>query len=186
MSPTVLEDVREGRHGLQIVNLPDARRDVTAENFDEKVKAVQGAFIILIGHNDNGNFVFVNGSKRDISDLANTCGASGKLCIFIACRSQESILAGAALGLRHEVTFAEGTEIAKTVMAVLTRNAATGMSAEELTNYLRQTERKAHFRYQTKYLIFKGCGAALGLMVIALVSYGFDDCKGKATPCRGR
>ena len=183
ISPIVTKELREAQDGLGRLGIGDPRRDVTSENFDTEVKSVPGAFVILVGHNENGEFVFVNGSRRGLADLANGCRAAQRFCIFVSCRSQEFLSASGAIGLKHEVSFNEGIYIARQLTAAIDSEATKELSATNVASKLRDIEKKAHFRFQTRYLILKGCGTAVGLMVIALVLYELDDCKGKAAPC---
>src|SRR5207249_10501973 len=143
-------------------------------------------YVLIVGHNQEGRFAFLNGSDKALDDLANDCAASGKICIFISCRSRKYIHAGVAYGLSSELTFPQAFYITKAVQDFLISRKSQSTSPAVLYSHLQQTEAEATFKFQTRYLILKGCGAATGLIVLAIVvaDLSDDDCKRPGIPCK--
>src|SRR5436309_3503276 len=94
ISAQTREEIQQVKTSLKVNGLQDAHRELTADNFGDVLKRTTAAYVLIVGHNQEGRFAFLNGSDKALDDLANDCAASGKICIFISCRSRKYIHAG--------------------------------------------------------------------------------------------
>ncbi|MDP4021012.1 hypothetical protein Q8W71_00105 [Methylobacterium sp. NEAU 140] len=62
---------------------------------------------VVIGHNENGRFVVPPGRTLPLTDMADACGAVGKICVFFSCESDKVV----KNGVRREITFLEAGEL---------------------------------------------------------------------------
>jgi hypothetical protein len=167
-------EIAEVKARLSSLGIADANREMTADSFEETIKKSPSDFIILVGHNYEGQFAFLDGHGEDLADLANSCAKSGKICIFVTCRSKEWIPPADAHGVSYEITYNEGIYMASEIAAFLGRQAKGATSAKAVDSYIEGLERHAHFKFQVKYMILKGCAGAVALVILAIIVGNLD------------
>ncbi len=181
------DELRDVREKLKAVNRNDGDRGVNADNFEKFLGSTKESFVVVVGHNERGTFKFLDGSGEGIGDLANACAAAGKLCVFVSCQSRSHLDNTGALGLSREVTFVQGIYIAKKVSEFINSRTEKATTPEVLASRLSRVELVSHLKHRVTYLIFKGCGSILGVVVVAIIIQALeDDCDGGKKPCPQR
>jgi len=150
----------------------DVSREITSATLDAVAAYGNEPYVALVGHNDDGQFVFLDGSREDIADLASTFTLHGKVPIFISC-SAAAHVAGRAPATTRDLTIAEALAIEADLRDFMTT--AKRFSTGDLYAHLRSAEQRAKFRYKTRYLLMKGCAAVGGAIVLAILIQALCD-----------
>jgi hypothetical protein len=136
--------------------------------------------LVFVGHNEKGEFRFLNGYSTGISELANACRGAGKVCIFLSCNSLAYAPDGSSVGVPSALSFAESLKILEAIDSQLRARRATGgekVSLEEMTRWLSDVTLEADRRVKITSVAFKGCGAASSLIVLSLLIEALDEDK---------
>ena len=160
-----------------------AHDGLSASKFKENIQSgTKEGIVIVVGHNEDGLFRFIDGSSDDLADLANICSAAGQLCVFVSCNAYSHLLGSNSVGLDREIGFAQSVDLAQSIVRFLSAHQDTGTSAEEIQNFVRGIKRDEKKVYETKLIAFEGCGEVEGRVVIAVYVHAIPpSCKeGKA------
>lgn len=111
----------------------DIRRSTMLKRY---IRQSDDQFISIIGHNEDGAIVFPDGSKVDLSQVADDCLSYGKVCIFLSCGS-EKYVGGGALSLSNKLTYRDAIEISNSLSAYLEAASAGQSSASAITRDFR-------------------------------------------------
>ncbi len=78
------------------------------DDFSSQVRNGSG-LLILVGHNENGDFKFASGESVPLSELADTAHRANRLVVFLTCKVSSSI---DAPGTRLKTTFKDAFALA--------------------------------------------------------------------------
>ncbi len=167
-----VEEIRDVAARLQQMSLA-AGSDWNGDNFEARLKQSKASYIILVGHNDGGNFIFTNGSNLLLADMVVTASDQKKRLIVLSCRAKNYVPKGTP-ATSGEISYPEALVIAgKLSKFIEGRNGATSLS--EINSQLTPIEGQATQHFRWKYIIVAGCKAAVSGVAIALLVYALSD-----------
>ena len=150
---------------------PDSLADTSIE---ARIKADPSAFVIVVGHNDKGQFRFANGTETTIDSMAQAA-RPGQRLIFISCEAAKHLTQSNAVGVRRELTYPEAFQIAKNIETFIAAIPA-GLSLDAVKQRLESTESSMGLKYQVKYFLMKAACTGGTLIVVALLITLLDPC----------
>jgi len=167
-----VEEIRDIAGRLQQMSLA-AASDWNRDNFEARLKQSKASYIILVGHNDGGNFIFNNGSNLLLADMVVTASEQKKRLIVLSCRAKNYVPKGTP-ATSGEISYPEALVIADKVSKFIeSRNGDTSLS--EINSQLTPIEDQATQHFKWKYIIVAGCKAAVSGVAIALLVYALSD-----------
>jgi hypothetical protein len=104
-------DVSETKSNLAMLKTfgrSDSDRSLGKANFTKMLDQSPESYIVLVGHNEGGQFHFLDGSTMDMEDIADECAKRHKVSVLISCKSQRDKVVGST----RDLTFAEAFCIA--------------------------------------------------------------------------
>ncbi len=165
-------------HLLHEFDRRDADRDTTAATFEQKVQKASGSFVMVVGHNSNGRFIFLDGSSEGISELAEMAAKHEKRAVFLSCRSRQHIKRSPAVGLSLDVEAKRALDLAKDIDKFLKGREGRPVTLVEMHSFLNSAELKAERRHKVVFVAKRGCHIASGLVVVGIVVCLIsDDCE---------
>lgn len=126
-------------------------------DFRRYLKDERGKFLLIAGHNENGEFVFLGGNKVSLPLLGEDCARAVKVCIFISCKSNDHLKDG-AIGVSRNLTLAEGVYVTTKIRRWLVDHPE--VSIVQVAAFTRSVELRAYFRYHVSYFAMAACAAA--------------------------
>lgn len=173
MSVTEKAEIESAKRFFVRSSLVENKSVRSPEAFNKYLNESPSQNIIVVGHNENGHFSFLDGTSSKISTLSEDCAQARKTCIFISCRSKDYVAAG-SIGVKRELTLEEGIYIAEKIHDWLKGHTAQ-ITDIELTKFISETQTKAHFKYHVAYIAMNGCGAAAGGTVLYIFVQGVRE-----------
>lgn len=73
------------RSGHNSTPLEKDTRKSFADMIGIHLKQPKENIIVLIGHNERGDFIFRDGSREGISSIVEACAIAAKICVFLSC-----------------------------------------------------------------------------------------------------
>ncbi len=146
---------------------PDADGSViNSSDFSAYLSTQKDDNIIIVGHNKDGRFAFLDGTSSKISDMVEDCAKNNKNCIFISCRSNDFVKLG-MVGVKRDLTLEEGLYIANKLdnWIKIQQNA---IGIDEISSYVKNVETTAHLKYHSSYIIMTGCAGAATVVYISV------------------
>jgi hypothetical protein len=133
------------------LNGSNVKKLESLQNLVEQVRDAQGQYVIIVGHNDEGRLIFVNGDSVELIELQNSISSYNKIPIFLSCRSQK--YSNNIIGISNDITYDEAYETSKKLSAYLEENSANWktLSQEEIAEKLKDL----HFDYKLDIKIKK-------------------------------
>lgn len=147
--------------------------EITAKTFDEFLQKTDATWVAIIGHNEGGEFRFLDGSTEHIALLERSCSLRGKLCIFISCNSRDYIETDSRLGMSRELTLKEGLYVAHRLNSIIGASTSQ-LSIVDVANQVARVSRNANIRFHVAYLALKGCGAMGTSIAVGLVIHSAE------------
>jgi hypothetical protein len=141
------------------MNLRGMSESERTAGFADFLKHQPQDFVVMVGHNWNGEFVFRNGDHLSLVLMSKTCTALLKKCIFVSCRSKDYITDG-SVGVSRDLKMNEGIWIGSRI-ATWIDSQREPVALADLKIVFSKMERDAHIRYHASYIVFSGCGAAV-------------------------
>jgi prepilin-type processing-associated H-X9-DG protein len=126
------------------------------------------ANVIVVGHNDKGNFVFLDGSRTHLWSLTEECEKARKNCIFVSCRSS-SVLERGVVGVKRDLTLEEGIYIADRLQAWLKEQKGS-VTVEQMAAQMSSIETKAYLKYHVSFIVMKSCLPGAGVVLYIYVA----------------
>lgn len=125
--------------------------------FQALLKNTSDTFVIVAGHNENGEFFFYGGKSAALPLLAEDCARAAKVCIFVSCRSSDHLKDG-SVGISRNLTYTEGVYVATKIRRWLTTRPEASIA--DVAAYARSVELQANFRFNVSYFAMAACAAA--------------------------
>lgn len=149
------------------------------EGFNKFVSETPANFIVVIGHNEDGGFIFPDDIAVGLSDMAKICKDNGKRIIILSCKSNRFVTDESALTIDSFITYDEAVNIASRLQAHFASLSLGSKVSNRDVNKLIASMQKGE-RVRTKgYYIVKGLGAggaAIGtIWIIEKASEAFAD-----------
>ena len=152
-------------------NRPD---DLSDKSVEARIKADPASFVIVVGHNEKGEFRFADGTQTTIDVMAQSARPDQRL-IFISCEAAEHLTQPNAVGARRDLTYPEAFQIAKSIETYIAGIPA-GLSLDAVKQRLESTEASIGVRYQVKYFLMKAaCFGGTAIAVALLITLA-DPC----------
>jgi 6-phosphogluconolactonase len=115
----VSEPVEEELRRVHLAVRDEERRSISATTFDQKLKETRGFYVAMVGHNEAGQFRFLDGSSKPLLELARSCESLGRMCIFLSCRSEQYLRSeSSAIGVAQDLTFVQAITILRDIEAI--------------------------------------------------------------------
>lgn len=126
-------------------------------------------YVIFVGHNEEGTFKFADGTSMSLSDMTEIATRAQKIPIFISCGAKSYV--SEAIGVHRELGVSEAIAATKVVVSFV--KSRDRVSAQQIQEHLSDFNHK----YRVAYVVQRGCHAATGLLVVAIIVYllGDDD-----------
>ncbi len=167
-----VEEIKDVADRLKQMSLT-AASDWNGDNFEARVGESKASYIILVGHNDGGDFIFNNGSHLLLADMVVKASDQKKRLIVLSCRAKNYVPKGSPATSR-EISYPEALFIADKLSKFIEgRSGATSLS--EINSQLTPIEEHASQHFMWKYIIVAGCKAAASGVAIALLIYFLSD-----------
>ena len=126
--------------------------------FDKFLRSTTEKYVIIAGHNENGQFMFFGGEGESLPTLGEDCAKIEKICIFISCKSKDYLKDG-SVGVRRDLTLAEGVWIVNEIQRWLSEQQH-DVSLNQVAAYIRTVEAQALVKYHVSYFAIGACTAA--------------------------
>jgi hypothetical protein len=156
-------------------------RDLNSKNFRAAITNSQSSFILIVGHNDNGFFRFLDGSYIPLDFLVMASKPDQRM-IIVSCKAEAMLsneAAPKAAATRNDLTYAQAFEIAKTIQRYLA-SAGPRVSLQMVRQALQSAESEIAFEYNVRTIVKQVAFATGATIVIAIVISGpclsKDDC----------
>jgi hypothetical protein len=151
--------------------------DLNSTNVRRAIRFSRSSFILIVGHNDQGSFRFLDGSSVQLDDFVDATRPDQRM-IIVSCSAKAMLsnqAAHKAAATQDDLTYPQAFEIAKAIQEYLA-SAGPQVSLEMVRQALQRAESKSAFNYRMG--IFVRQVAVLGgvTMVIALVISGGIPC----------
>lgn len=148
--------------------------DLSGKSVESRIKADTSSFVIVVGHNDKGQFRFADGTETTIDSMAQAARPDQRL-IFISCEAARHLTQPNAVGARRELTYPEAFQIAKNIETYIAGIPA-GLSLDAVKQRLESTETNIGVKYQVKYFLMKAACFGGTVIVVALLITLLDPC----------
>lgn len=79
------------------------------------IEQSESKVVVIIGHNENGFILLLNGEKIAFSEIKQQCVAFQKYCIFLSCSSNKWLDDNRAIGVKRDLSYDDALEIARDV-----------------------------------------------------------------------
>lgn len=150
-----------------LADLEIKKAEVGAVALRKELERSEAAYALFVGHNESGKFKFLDGTSMSLADIAEHATVTQKIPIFISCGAKSYV--SKAVGVHRELGVSEALAATKEVMAFIQRHET--VSPEQIQEHLTKFNQK----YRVAYIVQKGCHAATGLLVVAIIIYLLDD-----------
>jgi hypothetical protein len=137
------------------------------DGFSAYLHTVKSRYVILVGHNVDGQFAFLTGDLEDITMLEKACEQAAKKCIFVSCRSTDYLTSGTSIGVERDLTLKEGIDLAETLRAFISAHVPS-ITDVQIAGYLHKISLKSHLKYHVTYMALTGCSTIAGSVVLAI------------------
>jgi len=109
-NPTALE--LKGMSEFDSVWRDEAIRVSSFAHFEESLATGREFGVtIVVGHNEDGRFRFLDGSVTNLSELETSCARKGSPCVFLSCSSSEHL--HSSPGVPRAITFEEAAFVSQ-------------------------------------------------------------------------
>lgn len=152
----------------------DRPDDLSDKSVEARIKADPSSFLIVVGHNDKGQFRFADGTETTIDLMAQAARPDQRL-IFISCEAARHLTQPNAVGVRRELTYPEAFQIAKSIETYIASIPA-GLSLDAVKQRLESTETNIGVKYQVKYFLMQAACFGGTAIVVALLITLLDPC----------
>ncbi|HYC05431.1 MAG TPA: hypothetical protein VED40_19220 [Azospirillaceae bacterium] len=98
--------------------LGDTIRPETSSSVERALSDTESTIVVLIGHNDHGNFVLRSGERSPLKDVASACVRNEKICIFVACKSKEYV-GKRALSLKEDIGISDAADLVNALREIM-------------------------------------------------------------------
>lgn len=174
--------------GERLPELKDPAR-VTSESFDKWLDNAPGHFVIVVGHNNNGDFVFPDGSHYSLQGISEECAARQKRPVLISCQARKRLppRSRAAYATNRDVTMREGAELAVLTANILTSRGDRPISLADFKTAIEKVDLSTGRKHAVAFVALHAChalaGAAFAGLIISSACMLFDeDCGPLLTP----
>lgn len=182
----------EGQFGL---STPDVF--LSSKTFADVVKATSAQYFVVVGHNANGEFTFLDGSRKPIREMIQDVAEHGKVPIFVSCKAKQVIeqskgstpsgegmdksgalpmtteVTARAAGTAGMLTLSQGVLIAKAITVFIQKNGSA--SPAQVARMLERLEVASSRRLQVRLYVQRGSVLGGSLIVVAIVVYLLQD-----------
>jgi hypothetical protein len=99
------------------------------------LKRTPSRFVLIVGHNDAGRFIFPTGESLDLVAMAQMAKKGGKFPIFISCMAKEYLAKGdlgdTFVGLKGDITYYEAVDVAEAIASYIEKGTSSLEEANE-------------------------------------------------------
>ena len=180
LTPQREKEIGLVKQALVAQKRPDVDRNLTQNTLTRVLSREPATYLILVGHNEGGKFVFLDGSREDIGDFAATAAKYRKVAVFISCSAQRQVQK-LGVATRTDLTVAEALAIEAGLRTYF--DSSKTLNIEQVAARLRTEESHAKFKYRTRYLIMKASCAVISGILVAIIVEALDPCDDSAKPC---
>jgi hypothetical protein len=152
----------------------DRPDDLSDKSVEARIKGDPSSFVIVIGHNDKGQFRFADGSETTIDLMAQAARPNQRL-IFISCEAAGHLTQPNAAGAHRDLTYPEAFQIAQ-IMKTYIAGIPAGLSLDAVKQRLESAEATIGVKYQVKYFVMKAACFVGSAIVVALLITLLDPC----------
>jgi hypothetical protein len=159
-------------------------RDINGDNYKRVIGDSKSSYVLIVGHNDDGFFHFLDGSTTLLDDLVTAARPDQRL-VLLSCKAESRLSnqsAKKAAATQYELTYAQAFDIATKVQQFIA-SAGSDISLGAIRDFLQGSEAQSSVRYKVGVFATKAVCAAGAIIVIALVISAAapclkkDDCK---------
>lgn len=174
LTQTQASELRSVKASLKDTLGRDRPDDLSGNSVAARIRAAPASFVIVVGHNDKGDFRFPDGTSTTIDSMAQAARPDQRL-IFISCRAAEYLTQPNSAGARRELTYPEAFRIAKSIENQIAA-IPVGLSIDGVKQRLESTEASIGVQYQVTYFLMKAACALGAAIVVALFISLADPC----------
>ncbi|HET9622111.1 MAG TPA: hypothetical protein VFP84_12140 [Kofleriaceae bacterium] len=148
------------------------------QEFTALLAASKDKTLVIVGHNDDGNFAFADGTTMQTLEMAKQCSTHNAFCIFLTCEAESLNSEGCAAGADCKITAKEATlSLAKAVDNVFpNKDAPVGVSGRDLWNDIDRNIRSSKHASLIRYVMIAGVVVAI---IVIIHKKNDDDEKNK-------
>lgn len=141
--------------------------EIGAESLAQELQKSDSAYVMFVGHNEEGHFRFLDGTSTSLLEIAETTAKIDRIPIFISCGSKRYV--SEAIGTHREIGVAEALAATRSLIDYLA-NGGVDRSPVDIQEHLTSFNRK----YRVAFLLQKGCAAG-AFVALAIIIYLMDD-----------
>ena len=108
----------------ELISAHNVNKIGSFDDFMSLTKNSNDSVVILVGHNENGVFVFTNGEKVPLRNLENRLIAENKMGVFISCESNKYLTFPNMVGLDHRIKYDEAYKMSQKIAEYLNKQSA--------------------------------------------------------------
>ena len=141
------------------------------------IKDSQASYIILIGHNEEGWFRFLDGSRILLDEIVSSARSDQRV-ILLSCGSSQRMSkqsAEMAAGVSADLTYAQAFELAARIQKVI-ESSKGEISLGAVKTQLQKATSDIQFKHEIGYFIMKAACFGGTLILVALVISALDPC----------
>ena len=162
-------EMKRMRKRIQTEFSSDVDDFINATNISALMGNSQSRVFMLVGHNDNGRFQFIDGSSSTFSELLDMAGTHHKILVLVSCEAHKHIHADRiAVGTKTLVNLESSVEIAKRLTV------RPSWSIDAIVYEMESAEKTVRERYIIKRVVVAGST----VVAVAILIY-YDDKKDK-------
>lgn len=153
----------------------EGHRDFNQANYKAVVQGKVASFVIIIGHNDHGDFHLLDGSTLLLDDVVRAARSDQRV-ILISCDSAIFVSnKGSAGTITRKISYDEAFRIARTISAFIT--AAGGpLSIAEIQVKLDRQVNSTMLTHRVAFFVMKAACVGGTAVIVALIVRELDPC----------
>lgn len=148
------------------------------QEFTDLLAASKNRTLVIVGHNDDGAFMFADGTSMQILEMAKRCSANNAFCIFLTCEAEILNGEGCAAGANCRITAKEATlSLAKAVDGLSSdKKNPKELSGRDLWDNINRNIRSSKLASLVRYVMIAGVVVAI---IVIIHKQADDDDKKK-------
>jgi len=172
-----IEFVSNGIEELTSIYGDTVQRTLEGESLSDFIKYItesESKYLAIVGHNQSGEFAFLDPPPISISKMAALCANLNKKCIFLSCSSVDYIKPGSEnIGVNRKISYLEAKHILEHISKYLSNNKETSTIdlARGIKLIVDRTIFIENIKPTVKFLVVTSTGGSM----LAGVSIVFED-----------
>ncbi len=174
VSSTEIEKIYNIKKELEVhSNIYISKVDDSKSQLESFISSSESEFVTLTGHNDNGYFIFPNGSKIQINKISEMCVEFKKRCIFLSCKSNRYIKQN--IGVNVDLSFFDAEYLIQKINYKSQQNKNEKISYDDFSLFVREELDTILLNVQFKSKVIYHIKRGSKVSGIGIISYSVNE-----------